>query len=267
MAARARYRIGQFATLTGASIKRLRYYHARGLLVPALTDPRTGYRYYTAAQIPVLHRITELASLGVPLREIGRLVSESFAPDMIREVLLRARAENERALLTRQSQQRRLDAALRRTEALLPQTFVVKQVPALRVAALREILRSFADADGLLDELSFTTGTPAVAPGMLGVLWHDCGKTGDGIIDCEAVAPLGIRSRRHDRLERIELPATTVVSVLHRGPDSTASETYAAAWQWLAENRYALAAPVREWYLPSSEEDEALIELHFPIAH
>ena len=59
--------IGEFARLNGVSAKRLRHYHDIGLFTPAWVDPRSGYRYYLASQIPDLRRIVALISLGFSL--------------------------------------------------------------------------------------------------------------------------------------------------------------------------------------------------------
>lgn len=43
--------IGMFARASLVSIKALRSYHEQGLLVPAETDPTTGYRSYRVSQL------------------------------------------------------------------------------------------------------------------------------------------------------------------------------------------------------------------------
>ena len=48
---------GQFSALTWLSPKALRLYQAQGLLEPAWIDPRSGYRYYSPAQISRAARI------------------------------------------------------------------------------------------------------------------------------------------------------------------------------------------------------------------
>ena len=67
--------IGQFSSLTWLSPKALRLYQAQGLLDPAWVDPDTGYRYYTAAQVPVASRISLLRRAGISLAEIGELLA------------------------------------------------------------------------------------------------------------------------------------------------------------------------------------------------
>jgi DNA-binding transcriptional MerR regulator len=41
------YNIGEFSRMTSLSIKSLRLYHDKGILIPAQVDQFTGYRYYS----------------------------------------------------------------------------------------------------------------------------------------------------------------------------------------------------------------------------
>jgi DNA-binding transcriptional MerR regulator len=48
------FRIGEFSKIAQVPGSLLRYYDEIGLLEPAHTDPATGYRYYSAKQLPRL---------------------------------------------------------------------------------------------------------------------------------------------------------------------------------------------------------------------
>jgi DNA-binding transcriptional MerR regulator len=67
------FAIGAFAHLSGVSAKALRLYDRMGLFCPAWTDAATGYRYFSAAQLPELRRIVALRDTGMPLAEIARV--------------------------------------------------------------------------------------------------------------------------------------------------------------------------------------------------
>src|SRR5690349_17196289 len=67
--------IGEFAQVTHLSIRTLRRYHERGLLEPAVVDPDSGYRYYTAEQIPAAQVIHRLRELDMPLREVREVLA------------------------------------------------------------------------------------------------------------------------------------------------------------------------------------------------
>ena len=59
--------VGDFSRATHLSVKTLRHYHQAGLLEPAAVNPDTGYRYYSAGQIPtaqVIRRLREYYLCG-----------------------------------------------------------------------------------------------------------------------------------------------------------------------------------------------------------
>ncbi|MEZ5085704.1 MAG: MerR family DNA-binding transcriptional regulator [Tessaracoccus sp.] len=59
--------IGEFAGLTGLSVKALRHYDDKGILVPAEVDGRSGYRRYGDEQVRDGAVIRALRDAGVPL--------------------------------------------------------------------------------------------------------------------------------------------------------------------------------------------------------
>src|SRR5579862_642838 len=67
--------IGEFSRITHLSIKNLRRYHEAGLLEPDYVDPQSGYRYYSLDQVPTAQVIHRFRELGMPVREVGALVS------------------------------------------------------------------------------------------------------------------------------------------------------------------------------------------------
>lgn len=69
------FKIGDFSRFSRVSVKTLRYYDEVGLLKPAKVDRFTGYRYYSAEQLPRLNRILALKDLGLPLEEVSPYVS------------------------------------------------------------------------------------------------------------------------------------------------------------------------------------------------
>jgi DNA-binding transcriptional MerR regulator len=69
--------IGQFSESARVSPKALRLYAANGLLMPARVDPASGYRYYSAGQLPTARLIGLLRDAGMPLREIRRFLANA----------------------------------------------------------------------------------------------------------------------------------------------------------------------------------------------
>src|ERR1044071_287840 len=87
------FSIGEFAGLGRVSVRMLRHYDAIGLLRPAHVDPHSGYRFYTAAQLRLLNRVTALKDLGFSLHQVQTLIDEKLDPQELRGMLRLRRAE------------------------------------------------------------------------------------------------------------------------------------------------------------------------------
>ena len=66
------YRIHEFAALTGVSVRALHHYDRLGLLKPRRAA--SGYRLYVDSDAAVLEQIVALKFIGVPLRDVKRLL-------------------------------------------------------------------------------------------------------------------------------------------------------------------------------------------------
>ena len=98
---RRTYRIHEFATLTGLSVRALHHYDRLGLLKPRRAS--SGYRLYVDGDVAVLEQIVALKFIGVPLRDVKRLLRT--APGEFKQVLAA-----QRTLL--EEKRRRLDLAI-----------------------------------------------------------------------------------------------------------------------------------------------------------
>ena len=80
-------KIGEFSKLSRVSIRMLRRYNEVGLLLPAETDPITGYRYYSEDQLPAAGRITALRDMGFGLAAIEQLLATWEEPVALEAIL------------------------------------------------------------------------------------------------------------------------------------------------------------------------------------
>jgi len=86
--------ISQLAAYAGVTVRAVRHYHAKGLLVEPERD-HSGYRRYDAAAVVELVRIRTLADAGVPLSRVKELLAageEEFA-SAVADIDARLRAE------------------------------------------------------------------------------------------------------------------------------------------------------------------------------
>ena len=71
--------IGEFARRSRLSLKALRLYDERGVLVPSRVDQTSGYRYYDPAQLEQARLVVMLRQLQMPLTAIKELLARDPA--------------------------------------------------------------------------------------------------------------------------------------------------------------------------------------------
>ncbi|MEV0433474.1 MerR family transcriptional regulator [Nocardia sp. NPDC050413] len=71
--------IGAFARVCGLNASALRFYADAGVLVPALVDEDTGYRYYTSDQAGPACLIRHLRAVDMPLPTVAAVLAEPDA--------------------------------------------------------------------------------------------------------------------------------------------------------------------------------------------
>lgn len=100
-------KIGDTAKLVGVTPKAIRHYHKLGLLEE---PPRSegGYRLYSAADLLRLRRIRRLRSLGLPLRQIKKILGDPDGDSSLRNVLRALLGETESELSRLEERRERL---------------------------------------------------------------------------------------------------------------------------------------------------------------
>ena len=68
------------------TVKTLRHYEQKGLLLPDEVDEWTGYRYYSIDQMQTLQAIRDLQRLGFSLDEIKELFEDDSHTPSIRQM-------------------------------------------------------------------------------------------------------------------------------------------------------------------------------------
>ena len=97
-------------------MKTLRYYDELGLLKPVEVDRFTGYRYYSADQLPRLNRILALKDLGLSLEQIARLLNDELTVEQMRGMLRLKQIEAQERVRDEQERLARVEVRLRQIE-------------------------------------------------------------------------------------------------------------------------------------------------------
>ncbi len=236
--------IGEFSRLTHLSVRTLRRYHDAGLLEPATVDDATGYRYYSADQIPTAQVIHRLRQLDVPLPDVQRILR---SPDpraragLVADHLHRLESELDRTRPAVASLRRLLRPGPARLDVEL------RAVPAATVAAVEDdvshdqVLSWYA---GAMAELDAVVGEPTGVPGGL----YDNALFEDGRGHLLVYRPTA-DPPHSGRVHPVTLPAVELAVTTHVGEHDDIDVTYGELGAWVVANALAVAGPVRDHYL------------------
>jgi DNA-binding transcriptional MerR regulator len=253
-----RYRIGEFARLSGASIKALRFYDQLGLLQPAAVDPRTRYRLYASSQLQDLAAIRALKDLGASLNDIRRVVAKSASPQERRRLLEKLRTNAEHSMQTALRSLNWIEFALNDLadgECEVP-VVIKEQRSAIRVASIRAQVKCYADMGHVERDLQRAV-LPEFAGNLQGVLWHRCEDS--GAIEGEPFVQISPGAPKSRTYEMKELPSVTVASAYCQFDDEAAVRAYEAISRWVRLHDYRLDGPKREIYVGQ------ILEIQFPV--
>jgi DNA-binding transcriptional MerR regulator/effector-binding domain-containing protein len=244
------FTIGEFSKITGLTVKTLRFYHERGLLVPAWTDKDTGYRYYDFRQIDRARIITQLRGLEFSLEQISGILANCEDEADVLDFLERQRA----VLEERMRQYRGIVTTLQKIihnerearMAMQNATFEVeeKTVGPLLIAGVRMTGRYSESGKG------FAKIGRSLARHISGkcFLLHYDAEYKEGDADFETCMPV----RKGKVVEGItvrELPGGHCVTLLHKGPYQELGRSYAKVLAYVKKKGYESVLPTREVYL------------------
>ena len=248
------FKIGEFSRLSRVSVRMLRHYDQLGLLTPSQTDPFTGYRYYSAEQLPRLNRIIALRDLGFSLEQIAGMLEEDLSADQLLGMLKLKRAEVEEQMKSEQQKLRRLEVRIRQmSEAPEGATYdvVLRDIEPELVAAYRELAADDDRIQQMFDMLETYVaqydGARADKP-PLSIYYDDEYREKD--MDIEVAVPLRYPIPESEIIRVRQLPRlSNVACVVHVGEYSDIYQAYNALLAWIEANEYQMAGPIREIYL------------------
>lgn len=150
------FKIGEFSKLAQVSIRMLRYYDEVGLLKPDTVDKFTGYRMYSANQLPILNKIIYLRDSGFNISEIA-IALNNDTHDLILTQLEKKYSEIEEHIEAEKIKLAKI--ALAKKELLHKNTEMhyhvsIKAIPSYQVLSLRKIIPNYYSEGELWQELT-----------------------------------------------------------------------------------------------------------------
>lgn len=271
------FKIGEFSKIAHVSIHMLRHYDRLGMLIPAHTDPDTGYRYYSVRQLPTLNRIMALKDLGFSLEQVAGLLKDDISASEIQGMLKLKEAQIEQHLSEEQARLNRVKARLSQIQEeghWHLDGVVVKDLDTQPYLSSGHVTMYDHDLVQLFGEMSQTLDEHQLHTNRLGhvviygppdqQLRHNV-ETGF-VVQPHAPEQLKLPSGRI--LKRRELEETQVALMVLNGPREQIPTCFATIGQWMETNQFVCNGKFREIYLQPTEtrdDPDNVVELQIPI--
>ena len=246
-------KIGEFSKMMQVTVKTLRHYEQKGLLIPDDVDEWTGYRYYSITQMQRLNTIRGLQRQGFSLEEIKDLFEdESQMPSVAQ--LTKKIEETERQLQILMDRRHQLLKWMDSHKQIRTmEKFSIQSLPEIIVASHREIIPDYSALGQLcvnkIGPEMQRLGCKCPPPGYCFTIEHHQEyRASDLDIEyCEQVEEMGTDNTI---IQFKRLPAVPkALCMKHVGPYERFHESFTEAFAYMEEQGYKLAGPLRTSYI------------------
>lgn len=253
MSKETKLKIGEFSKMMQVTVKTLRYYEQKGLLLPYEVDEWTGYRYYSIYQMQRLNIIRGLQQQGFTLEEIKELLEDGEQMPSIDQLTQKIEeTEHQLQLLIKRRSQllKWLDS---HKQIKTMEKVNIQSLPEIIVASHREIIPNY-DALGALcvnkigPEMQ-RLGCKCPPPGYCFTIEHnkEYRSTDIDIEYCEQVEEMGKDS---NIIQFKHLPAVEkALCIKHIGGYERFHESFAEAFRYMEEKGYKPVEHTRICYI------------------
>ncbi len=253
MSRKTKLKIGEFSKMMQVTVKTLRHYEQKGLLMPDDVDEWTGYRYYSITQMQRLNTIRGLQRQGFSLEEIKDLLEdESQMPSVAQ--LTKKIEETERQLQILMERRHQLLKWMDSHKQIRTmEKFSIQSLPEIIVASHREIIPDYSALGQLcvnkIGPEMQRLGCKCPPPGYCFTIEHhqEYRATDLDIEYCEQVEEMGTDNTI---IQFKRLPAVPkALCMKHVGPYERFHESFTEAFAYMEEQGYKLAGPLRTSYI------------------
>ncbi len=274
------FRIGEFSKIAQVSGRLLRYYDEIGILSPEFTDQQTGYRFYSAQQLPQLNRILVLKELGLSLEQIAQLPDRDTSTDVIRSMLSIRKAQIEQSVQEELARLRLVETRLQQIEVhgqIQEPNVILKSFPAQQFLALREVLPDIDAVKRLVQKINgfLPSKVGQSSLGHMAVVMHSPVYDPEALdleigylITGKALESVRLSEERVLTLRELS-EIETMATLVHVGRVADTHQTYGALGTWIEQHDWQIVGTGREilLQLPEPEKtEEAVFEIQFPIS-
>jgi DNA-binding transcriptional MerR regulator/effector-binding domain-containing protein len=244
------YSIGEFSQITGLSVKTLRFYHEKGILIPSSVDEATGYRFYDAGKVEKARVIMRLRQMEFSIEDIAAVLGEcSDEADILNQLerqknVLQQRIREDRDIVHSLGEIIAKEKSAR--QLLESGNFAVgeKTLEPLLVAGIR-MNGKYSDCGEGFSRLGKAVGRYICGKALC--RYYD-GEYRDGDADFEACFPIR-KEIAADGISIRTLPGGPCLTLVHRGAYDQLGRSYAKILKHADERKMKVSLPTREVYV------------------
>lgn len=234
--------IGQFSARTRLSVRMLRHYHAHHVLIPAATDPATGYRAYAPEQLADALQVRRLRDVGFSVSAIVAVLAARGTPAYA-EALASQRQTLEAEAAAARGRLTLIDQLISHEGHTMDTITVTRTtLEPRRVVTLRGVIPTYRDEGQLWARfmpLLQAQGIVPIGPG--GCIEHSPQYV-EHDVDESVWLPVGSDVTASEPLEVLDLPQQEVVVARIQGPYDLISEAHARIQELIAAEGLRAAA-------------------------
>ena len=253
MRSKTKLKIGEFSRLMQVTIKTLRHYEQKELLIPDEVDEWTGYRYYSIGQMLKLNSIRKLQQLGFTLEEIRDLYNNESHTPSIEELTKKIEDTEIQLQLLKARRNQLLEWIDSRKKIKTMKRFSIESLPEMLVASHRATIPDYS-ALGVLcctvigAEMQ-RLGCKCPTPGYCFTIEHqkEYTPTDIDIEYCEQVEEIGKDSNIIQFKKQPAVPKALCMK--HYGPYDRFHESFTEAFAYMEEQGYRIAGLPRTCYI------------------
>ncbi len=244
------FNIGEFSKITGLTVKTIRLYHAKKIVMPRYVDSGSGYRYYDKKCIDVAMAVIHLKKMNFSLEQIREILTEYDDQSDILKYLELKKEEIRNQIEDLKSSISLLDDILKQEERVkkIMKTNIFdveeKMLDSVLIACIRMKGR-YADCSSGFAKIGKSLGRYLCGVPMM---LHYDQEYKEEDADFEVAFPVR-QEKPVDGISFRELPAGRCYSLLHRGPYSTLGSSYAKIIGFIKDKGEVPVIPSREVYL------------------
>ncbi|MCA9129908.1 MAG: MerR family transcriptional regulator [Planctomycetales bacterium] len=244
------FSIGEFSKITGLTVKTLRFYHERAVLIPARIESGSGYRYYDQCNVEQARVIVVLREFGFSLEQIVEILRDCRDETDLVGFLEQRRAALKQAICRDRELVRCIDRIIQQNleikQMIQKKTYEVeeKRVPELLVAGIR-VTGRYDECGKVFGQLGrklgrHISGTP------LCLIYDD--EYREDHADFEPSVPIR-KPVQIDGVDIRSLPDQLCLTLVHLGPYTQLGRSYEILIRYAKERGYRLTLPSREVYV------------------